>query len=146
MIMFFPSIFPLIFLTAIQLQRHVLSIPSLTHNCQQYSCPPAVEIPNPSGPSYLQLVSVAATGVAFTFNATLSGFAGYICVDVGSCVANYQGAVSSLSISYQSTNPGHWSSDLAIGFYGTSQSFGGASGPICSCGSTSIGSFPSQYN
>jgi len=57
------------------------------------------------------------------------------------------GAASSLYISYQSTNTGHWTADLAIAFYGTRQSFGGCCGTSGSCAaSTVIGAFPTQYD
>ena len=76
----------------------------------------------------------------------MPGAAGNICLDLGECTANVNNA-SSLYISYRTTNPEKWSSDLAIAFYGTCLSFGGCCGTEGSCAaSTQIGSFPEVYN
>jgi hypothetical protein len=77
----------------------------------------------------------------------LLGTGQFTCLDLGVCIANNRGT-SSIYISYESTNSGHWTADLAIAFYGTGQTFGGCQsrGANCHCGDTLIGSFPSDYN
>jgi len=55
------------------------------------------------------------------------------------------GGLTSLSMTFRSTNPSHWTADLAIGFYGTNQFYGGCGNSGCNCGYNSVGSFPSQY-
>ena len=141
LIVSFQLIFQLVLFVLFYLQ-HVIAI---IHNCSQYNCSMAMEISNPSGSpsSYLQLTSTTNTTMTFNFNITLSGSGGYICLDLGSCSTNI-GSSSNLITNIQSYNSNHSSSDLAIGFYGTGQSFG--SYMPCSCGSTLIGTWASAYN
>jgi hypothetical protein len=121
----------------------LLTLSSLFIYVLSYNCG-GPEVAN-FGPNYLQLVSQAGSAT-FNFNASLPGNAGNICLDLGECAANVNNA-SSLYISYRTTNPEKWSSDLAIAFYGTGQSFGGCCETAGSCAaSTQIGSFPEVYN
>jgi len=122
----------------------LLTLSSLFIYVLSYNCG-GPEVAN-SGSNYLQLVSQAGSAT-FNFNASLPGAAGNICLDLGECSANANGNASSLYISYRTTNPEKWSSDLAIAFYGTCLSFDGCCGTEGSCAAnTQIGSFPEEYN
>jgi len=123
----------------------VTTVVVYAHNCQQYDCSQSGEVSN-SGSNYLELYSQSPSGITFNFDVNLDGNGEFICLDLGVCTANNGGA-STLYISYQSTNSGHWTADLAIAFYGTGQTFGGCEcrGPNCQCGNTIVGSFPTQY-
>jgi hypothetical protein len=106
-----------------------------------------IEKAKQAGFKYIKLHSQSASGVAFKFDVNLLGTGQFTCLDLGVCTANNDGN-SSLYINYRSTNRGHWTTDLAIAFYGTGQTFGGCQcvGTNCHCGDTLIGAFPSQYN
>jgi len=123
----------------------VTTVVVYAHNCQQYDCSQSGEASN-SGSNYLELYSQSPSGITFNFDVNINGNGEFICLDLGVCTAN-NGGTSTLYISYQSTNSGHWTADLAIAFYGTGQTFGGCEcrGPNCQCGNTIVGSFPSQY-
>lgn len=84
------------------------------------------------------------TAVRFNFNAVLSGSGGFICADFSNtCLSN--GGSTSLSMTFRSSNPSHWTADLAVGFYGTDQFYGGCGNAQCNCGNSAVGSFPNQY-
>jgi len=65
-----------------------LFIYALSHSCG------GPEVAN-SGSNYLELLKDEGSAT-FNFDATLSGYAGNICLDLGVCTANVNGAASSL--------------------------------------------------
>ena len=84
------------------------------------------------------------TAVTLNFNAVLSGSGDFICTDISNtCLSN--GGSTSLSMTFRSSNPSHWTADLAVGFFGTNQFYGGCGINKCNCGNNPEGSFPDQY-
>ena len=108
------------------------------HNCQQYSCPQAVEIPNYSVSNFVEVTTQIDASITFNFDVTFNVPGQYTCLDLGVCTAN-TGGTSALNISYQSTDSIHLTANIELAFYGTGQYFGGFNNSQCHCGSEIIG-------